>query len=123
MNKSNILRSQTIIKVCILCLLCLVLAALFLNIQSLLRFRPFIRKERIKIACSSLIDGYFSNNRELNGLKKDDFINGVLFLFSLGYYVGYQTDRPLYKIYRQNLGWRYATMLHRQLLRGSADVT
>lgn len=90
-----------------------------LNLQSMQRFRPLISSGRIRMLNQSFLRGYF----EKNSLTRFDCFNELFYVFTLRSFLGIDSDRPLWKIYRPRLGGRYIRFLEKSLLRGSADIT
>jgi len=94
---------------------------LLMNIESLMRFRPVISRERLRDLCSSLWHGYMEG-RPGAQIGLDEFRKSIMFVVVLRYYCGLGSDRPLYRIYRRTLGWRYSKAVRRRLLEGSGSL-
>ena len=86
----------------------------YLNVYSLMRFTPFIRKKNIRALTDAFIEGYFHNG-DINDKKS---IKHILWLFTLSLYLGMIGDRPLQEVYRGKLGARYIKSLRRSILSG-----
>ena len=97
------------------------LTTLLMNIESLMRFGPLTRREKVRDLCSSLWRGYM-DGRPGAQIGLDEFRTSIMFVVVLGYYCGLGADRPLYRIYRNNLGWRYSRAVRRRLLAGSGSL-
>jgi tRNA A-37 threonylcarbamoyl transferase component Bud32 len=97
------------------------LITLLMNIESLMRFRPLTSREKLRDLCSSLWRGY-TDGRGAAQIGLDEFRKSIMFVVVLCYYCGLGSDRPLYRIYRHNLGWRYSRAVRRRLLAGSGSL-
>jgi tRNA A-37 threonylcarbamoyl transferase component Bud32 len=97
------------------------LITLLMNIESLMRFRPLTSREKLRDLCSSLWRGYM-DARPGAQIGLDEFRKSIMFVVVLRYYCGLGSDRPLYRIYRHNLGWRYSRAVRRRLLAGSGSL-
>jgi tRNA A-37 threonylcarbamoyl transferase component Bud32 len=97
------------------------LITLLMNIESLMRFRPLTSREKLRDLCSSLWRGYL-DARPGAQIGLDEFRKSIMFVVVLRYYCGLGSDRPLYRIYRHNLGWRYSRAVRRRLLAGSGSL-
>ena len=97
------------------------LTTLLMNIESLMRFGPLTRREKVRDLCSSVWRGYM-DGRPGPQIGLDEFRQSIMFAVVLGYYCGLGSDRPLYRIYRNNLGWRYSKAVRRRLLAGSGSL-
>ena len=97
------------------------LITLLMNIESLMRFRPLTSREKLRDLCSSLWRGYM-DGRPGTQIGLDEFRKSIMFVVVLRYYCGLGSDRPLYRIYRHNLGWRYSRAVRRRLLAGSGSL-
>jgi tRNA A-37 threonylcarbamoyl transferase component Bud32 len=97
------------------------LITLLMNIESLMRFRPLTSREKLRDLCSSLWRGYMEG-RPGAQIGLDEFRQSIMFVVVLSYYCGLGSDRPLYRIYRHNLGWRYSRAVRRRLLAGSGSL-
>jgi tRNA A-37 threonylcarbamoyl transferase component Bud32 len=93
-----------------------------LNIQSLLRYSPLVSKNRINNLCKVFVDGYISSNREFSSVNTNDYFDSIMYVFTLKYWLKIDTDRPLYEIYNNNLGWRYINTLKSSLTNGHSFV-
>jgi tRNA A-37 threonylcarbamoyl transferase component Bud32 len=97
------------------------LITLLMNIESLMRLRPLISRKKLNDLCSSLWRGYMDGqSRAQIGL--DEFRKSIMFVVVLCYYCGLGSPLPLYRIYKNNLGWRYTSALRRRLLAGSGSL-
>lgn len=97
------------------------LITLLMNIESLMRFRPLISREKLRDLCSCLWRGYM-DARSGAQVGLEEFRKSIMFVVVLRYYCGLGADRPLYRIYRRNLGWRYSNAVRRRLLAGSGSL-
>lgn len=97
------------------------LITLLMNIESLMRFRPLISREKLRDLCGCLWRGYM-DGRSGQQMGLDEFRKSIMFVVVLRYYCGLGSDRPLYRIYRRNLGWRYSKAVRRRLLAGSGSL-
>lgn len=97
------------------------LITLLMNIESLMRFRPLTSREKLRDLCSSLWRGYMDGRSGVQ-IGLDEFRKSIMFVVVLRYYCGLGSDRPLYRIYRHNLGWRYSRAVRRRLLAGSGSL-
>jgi hypothetical protein len=97
------------------------LITLLVNIESLMRFRPLTRRKKLKDLCSALWRGYMDGQSRAP-IELDEFRRSIMFVVVLSYYCGLGSDRPLYRIYRRNLGWRYSNAVRRRLLAGSGSL-
>jgi tRNA A-37 threonylcarbamoyl transferase component Bud32 len=97
------------------------LITLLMNIESLMRFHPLTSREKLRDLCSSLWRGYM-DGRSGAQIGLDEFRKSIMFVVVLCYYCGVGSDRPLYRIYRHNLGWRYSRAVRRRLLAGSGSL-
>ncbi len=97
------------------------LITLLMNIESLMRFRPLTSREKLRDLCSSLWRGYMEG-RPGAQIGLDEFRKSIMFVVVLRYYCGLGSDRPLYRIYQHNLGWRYSRAVRRRLLAGSGSL-
>jgi hypothetical protein len=97
------------------------LITLLMNIESLMRFRPLTSREKLKELCSALWRGYM-DGRSSAQIGLDEFRKSIMFVVVLSYYCGLGSDRPLSRIYRRNLGWRYSRAVRRRLLAGSGSL-
>jgi hypothetical protein len=97
------------------------LITLLMNIESLMRFRPLTSRAKLRNLCSSLWRGYLEG-RSGAQIGLDEFRKSIMFVVVLCYYCGLGSDRPLYRIYRHNLGWRYSRAVRRRLLAGSGSL-
>jgi tRNA A-37 threonylcarbamoyl transferase component Bud32 len=97
------------------------LITLLMNIESLMRFRPLTSREKLRDLCSSLWRGYMDGRSGVQ-IGLDEFRKSIMFVVVLCYYCGLGSDRPLYRIYRHNLGWRYSRAVRRRLLAGSGSL-
>lgn len=95
------------------------LSCFLLNLQSMLRFYPLISRSNIHKLQWSFLDGYFDKST----LAKDENFLELFFVFTLRFFFGIDSDRPLSQIYRPRLGRRYLRFLEKSLLQGSADIT
>lgn len=97
------------------------LITLLMNIESLMRFHPLTSRQKLKELCKSLWRGYMEG-RSSAQIGLEEFRNSIMFVVVLSYYCGLGSDRPLYRIYRRNLGWRYSRAVRRRLLAGSGSL-
>ncbi len=95
------------------------ISCFLLNLQSLLRFYPIISKYKIRVLKDSFLQGYF----EGNSLAEASCFPEIFYIFSLRFFLGIDSDRPLAQIYRKNFGKRYIQLLEKELLLGNADLT
>jgi|SRR5690554_1323416 len=86
-----------------------------ISFNSLQRFSPFITANDLSQYNKSFITGYF-NHSDLKLLMKD--INSHLYFFSLCFYLGVIGEKPLPWLYRDKLGYRYISILRRNLIKG-----
>lgn len=97
------------------------LITLLMNLESLMRFRPLISREKLGDLCSSLWRGYVEG-RSSTQMGLDEFRSSIMFVVVLSYYCGVGSDRPLHRIYHHHLGWRYSRAVRRRLLAGSGSL-
>jgi hypothetical protein len=97
------------------------LITLLMNIESLLRFRPLTSRQKLSDLCSALWRGYMEG-RSSAPIGLAEFRTSIMFVVVLRYYCGLGSDRPLERIYRRNLGWRYSKAVRRRLLAGSGSL-
>lgn len=88
-----------------------------INVCSLKRFSPLISGRTLTALIDSFLEGYFS---EVDNPPDSMEIKSMLYLYTLKYYLGTFTDRPLVEIYQGNLGFRYIKQLHFDLLSGKS---
>lgn len=98
------------------------LTTLFLNIQSILRIHPATNKHRVRILCDKLLQGYLEHHWNERGIFAEDYRKNILYVLALKYYLGLESDRPLYQIYNHNMGARYIAKLRKALLEGRGDI-
>jgi len=98
------------------------LTTFILNMQSLLKVRPFCRRSRLSSLRDEFLRGYFFENDEIDAITPQDFLQDILYVFALRYWTGITSGRPMWEIYRKNLGSRYSRMMRRALLNGRADL-
>jgi hypothetical protein len=99
------------------------LTTLIINLQSMLRFSPVIGRDRIGNLCDAILDGYFHGNDMTKSASPKEFLQSVYYVYTLRYWLGIESDRPLSKIYSKRMGRRYAEKLRQLLLNGKADIT
>jgi len=90
-----------------------------INLQSMLRFYPFVSGKKINRLKQAFLQGYFEKNTSAERIN----FNQLFYIFTMRYFMGIGSDRILPQIYRNNFGNRYIKMLKKQLLRGNADIT
>ena len=100
------------------------LTILIINMQSMLKLEPIIRISRIKTLCSAVIEGYFYENDNVSDSTAEEFLQYMYYIYTLKYWLGIESDRPLWKVYgtSRGMGGRYVTKLRRILLAGKADI-
>ena len=97
------------------------LITLLMNIESLARLRPLISRDKLSELCSSLWRGYVEASPG-SPIGLGEFRTSIMFVVVLSYYCGRAADRPLSRIYRHNLGWRYSRAVRHRLLAGSGSL-
>lgn len=100
------------------------LTTLIINMQSMLKLEPIISRSRIRTLCNAVIDGYFYNNETVSNTAPKEFFECVYYVYTLKYWLGIDSDRPLWKIYAtsRGMGSRYVARMRRMLLAGKADI-
>ncbi len=100
------------------------LTILIINMQSMLKLEPIIKISRIKTLCNAVIEGYFSENATVSNIGADEFLQCIYYVYTLKYWLGIDSDRPLWKVYgaSRGMGNRYVARLRRMLLAGKADI-
>lgn len=91
------------------------LTSFFINILSLSRFSPLIKKSDINELINAFTKGYFRNNDRIG----QEDINNFFFLFSLSFYMGIIGDRPIPDIYKTRLGSKFINSLHKKIVNGT----
>lgn len=98
------------------------LTTLIINLQSMAKLSPIIKYGRIQTLCNAVTEGYCSANRETKGISYSEFLHNMYFVYTLKYWLGVESDRPLNEIYRRSMGRRYTQKLRQSLLKGRADI-
>ena len=80
-----------------------------------------LSKRRLEELCNALWKGYV-DGIIAPSVSLEEFRTTIMFALALGYYSGLGSDRPVYRIYRQRLGWRYARALRRKLSLGRGSL-
>jgi len=99
------------------------LAALFINLQSMLRFYPVTSKSRIHALCEALLSGYEQENIQFSNVLSRKSIDNLLYVLTVQYYLGLNSDRPMYVIYHRNFGSRYIRKLRKNLIKGTVYIS
>ena len=96
------------------------LTTFVLNLQSLIKVWPAMTRSRTDSLCRAFLNGYFLDNREIGTTSKDDFLDDILFVFTLRYWLKVKVDRSMWRIYSRHLGGRYVSLVRSALLDGRA---
>jgi hypothetical protein len=91
------------------------LATLLINIQSLTRFSPLVRRSHVEVLIENIVRGYFGVEKCTSRQAKMKEIDGALYVQALKFFLSMGCDRPLDKIYKDRLGWRYVSKLKRNM--------
>lgn len=98
------------------------LTTLIINLQSMLRIRPVIGHDRIGKLCDGILEGYFHENDMTRSTSPKEFLQCMYYVYTLRFWLGIESDRPLSKIYSKRMGTRYVEKLRNSLLNGQADI-
>lgn len=100
------------------------LTTLIINLQSMLKIEPLIESSRIRTLCNAIISGYYYENEAVNTSTAEDFFQCIYYIYTLKYWLGIDSDRPLWEIYgtSRGMGHRYVAKLRQMLLTGKADI-
>ena len=90
-----------------------------INIQSLIKFYPFVSIMKMEFLINSFLTGYFDKSLKSFGSN----LNDILYIFTLKAFVGLSGDRPLYEVYKKRLGFRFIYILKKMLLNGKPCIT
>ena len=89
-----------------------------INVQSLIKFRPFVSTVKIESLLNCFLTGYFNTPVKSLGSQLED----MLYIFTMKEFIGLSGDRPLYQVYKKRLGFRFIKILEKMLLNGNATI-